>query len=62
VASAWTQDFSSGEAIRGNYDQTATLSPCHLRYVYQGLNPSASGSYNMLPWRIGMATQTNSTC
>ena len=59
---AWSQEFSSGEAIRSTYDQTVTLSPCHLQYAYQGLDPSASGSYNLLPWRIAMATQTNSTC
>lgn len=60
--SAWTQDFSSGEAIRSGYDQNDTLSPCHLQYLYQGKDPSANQSYNLLPWRIGLATQTNSTC
>ena len=59
---AWTQDFSSGEAIRSGYDQNVTLSPCHLRYLYQGHDPNANQSYNLLPWRIGLATQTNSTC
>jgi endo-1,4-beta-xylanase len=59
---AWTQDFSSGEAIRSNYDQTVTLSPCHLQYLYQGMDPSSNQSYNLLPWRIGLATQTNATC
>ena len=60
--SAWTQDFSSGEAIRSGYDQTDTISPCHLQYLYQGHDPSDSQSYNLLPWNIGLATQTNSTC
>ena len=60
--STWTQDFSSGEAIRSGYDQNVTLSPCHLQYLYQGKDPSANQSYNLLPWRIGLATQTNSTC
>jgi hypothetical protein len=59
----WTEDFSSAELIRVNYDQTPTISPCDLRLVYQGYNPADSGdSYNALPWRIGIATQTNSTC
>lgn len=59
---AWTQDFSSGEAIRSGYDQNDTLSPCHLQYLYQGKDPSANQSYNLLPWRIGLAAQTSSTC
>jgi endo-1,4-beta-xylanase len=59
---AWTQDFSSGEAIRSGYDQKVTISPCHLRYLYQGHDPSATQSYNLLPWRIGLVTQTNSRC
>lgn len=58
----WTQDLSSGEAIRSGYDQTVTISPCHLQYLYQGKDPSANQSYNLLPWRIGLATQTDSTC
>ncbi len=58
----WTRDISSGEAIRSNYDQTVTLSPCHLQYLYQGVDPSSTASYSLLPWRIGLLTQTNSTC
>ncbi len=62
TTTAWTQDFSSGEAIRSGYDQNVTIGPCHLQYLYQGHDPSANQSYNLLPWRIGLATQTNSTC
>lgn len=61
-AAAWSQDFSGGEAIRSGYDQNDTLSPWHLQYLYQGHDPSANQSYNLLPWWIGLATQTNSEC
>jgi len=59
---AWTRDISHGEAIRAGVDQTLTLNPCGMRYLYQGLDPAAGGDYNSLPWRLGLLTQTNSTC
>ncbi len=57
----WTQDISSGEMLRTGFDQTPTINPRHIQYVYQGHDPSSNVPYNSLPWRLGLLTQTRST-
>ncbi|MGV9941347.1 hypothetical protein [Streptomyces sp. NPDC003401] len=48
--------------IRAGYDRTIGIDSCRLQYPYQGLNPNTSGDYDSLPWRLGLLTQTSSTC
>ncbi|MCX5206314.1 non-reducing end alpha-L-arabinofuranosidase family hydrolase [Streptomyces sp. NBC_00237] len=59
---AWSQDISHGEMIRASNDQTLTIDPCRLQFVYQGVDPRANGDdgYIKMPYRMGLLTQTNS--
>jgi hypothetical protein len=43
-------------------DRTLTINPYRPRYLYQGMDPAASGDYSQLPWKSGLLTQANSSC
>ena len=55
---AWTDNVSHGELIRDGIDQTLTVDPENLRFVFQGmLDQQKDGkTYGQFPWRIGMLT------
>jgi hypothetical protein len=59
----WTKSISHGEVVRTQVDQTLTIAPCGLKFLYQGLSPKADWSdYNALEWRLGLIEQTGSAC
>lgn len=52
----WTDNVSHGELIRDGYDQTLTVDPSDLRFIFQGMwDKDKSGrGYGQFQWRIGM--------
>ena len=54
----WTDNISHGELVRDGYDETLTVDPAKLCFIFQGLleKEKAGKGYGQFPWRIGMLT------
>lgn len=52
----WTDNVSHGELIREGIDQTLTVDPSRLRFIFQGLleKQKEGEGYGTYPWRIGL--------
>lgn len=52
----WTKSISHGELLREGYDETMTIDPENLMFLYQGVSPDTrrGTSYIQLPWKLGL--------
>ena len=58
----WTDNVSHGELIRDGIDQTLTVDPHDLRFVFQGMldRDKRGKGYGAFSWRIGILTPQKS--
>ena len=54
----WTDNISHGELLRDGWDETLTVDPGNLRFIFQGMwDKHKSGrEYGQFQWRIGLLT------
>jgi hypothetical protein len=53
----WSADISHGEILREGYDETMTIDPKNLHFLYQGLDRNVKEpNYGLLPYRLALLT------
>jgi hypothetical protein len=55
---AWTDNVSHGELLRASNDETLTLDPKNLRFLFEGMLEAdkAGKGYGAFSWRLGLLT------
>jgi hypothetical protein len=57
----WSTHFSHGELLRDGYDETLTIDPRNLQFLYQGMDLDQAAmnklDYSQLPWRLAILKQ-----
>jgi hypothetical protein len=55
----WTRDISHGEMLRDGNDETLTIDPRHLTFLYQGLDQSTPTDmeYSQWPYKLALLHQ-----
>ena len=55
---AWTDNISHGELLRDGIDQTLTVDPANLRFLFQGMleRDKRGKGYGAFSWRLGLLT------
>ena len=59
----WTDNVSHGELVRDGWDETLTVDPENLRFVFQGMweKDKSGNAYGEFPWRIGLLTPVSTS-
>ena len=52
----WTDSFSHGELVRDSVDESLTIDPSRLTFLFQGVSPEQrrGKNYGEIPWRLGL--------